>query len=553
MPPYRRRPAFSFAGTPTFHRPPRIRSSSAVAPTNSQAGSSRFSNNEVENGDEEEDDSTDDDSEDIIMAIDQQGRKIGCALYTVADQKLSLMEDIEFPSSDCVDAHEFSTPYHVSVRPGAEFSYDSAKIKLISLRIEEDSGPSLIIQTPGDLHDISGEQRRRGNLLKLASWVNIESRVTVGCAGAVLTYLQRKRAVEEPGSGVDTDGMKISSLEMWSMRDVMFVNADTICSLQIFEDEAHPNFHMQGPQGRGKEGLSVFGIMNVTRSPLGHTMLKQWFLRPSLSIDIITQRQDSIAVFLTPDNTHTLETVGKSLRKVKKIPKILGGLRRGKGSAGRGGEWNALLQFAFHTLKIRTCFQEIIGGRGLEIYKKVMEVFDVSRLQAVGQMINDTIDFEESALQHRVVIKGNIDAELDQMKHMYDGMDSMLSEVARQIAASIPEDVATRLNVIYFPQLGYLTAVPSIEGSENGGDSEDGGPRPSYAGEGWEFQFCTGTSWYYKNPQMREMDEYFGDMYGLICDREIELVHQLQVKVLEHDKMLVACAMTCAEIDWQVY
>jgi DNA mismatch repair protein MSH5 len=38
-----------------------------------------------------------------------------------------------------------------------------------------------------------------------------------------------------------------------------FVNADTVCALQIFEDESHPNFHMQGPRGRGKEGLSLFG------------------------------------------------------------------------------------------------------------------------------------------------------------------------------------------------------------------------------------------------------------------------------------------------------
>lgn len=37
------------------------------------------------------------------------------------------------------------------------------------------------------------------------------------------------------------------------------MNADTICSLQIFEDESHPNFHMQGQGGRGKEGLSLFG------------------------------------------------------------------------------------------------------------------------------------------------------------------------------------------------------------------------------------------------------------------------------------------------------
>jgi len=44
-----------------------------------------------------------------------------------------------------------------------------------------------------------------------------------------------------------------------------FVNADTICALQIFEDESHPNFLMQGPHGRGKEGLSLFGTQTLPR------------------------------------------------------------------------------------------------------------------------------------------------------------------------------------------------------------------------------------------------------------------------------------------------
>lgn len=124
-------------------------------------------------------------------------------------------------------------------------------------------------------------------------------------------------------------------------------------------------------------------------------------------------------------------------------------------------------------------------------------------------MIDDTIDFEESSLQHRVVVKRHVDEELDEMKRMYDGLDDMLGEVARQIAAGVPGPVQSTLNVIYFPQLGYLIVVP--------GSSTVASGRPSYTGEDWEFQFSTETSWYYKSPEMREMDSYFGDMYGLIC------------------------------------
>jgi DNA mismatch repair protein MSH5 len=42
------------------------------------------------------------------MAVDHRGRKIGCAFYSMEEQRLSLMEDIEFPTSDCLDACECS-------------------------------------------------------------------------------------------------------------------------------------------------------------------------------------------------------------------------------------------------------------------------------------------------------------------------------------------------------------------------------------------------------------------------------------------------------------
>jgi hypothetical protein len=56
-----------------------------------------------------------------------------------------------------------------------------------------------------------------------------------------------------------------------------FVNADTVCSLQIFENEAHPNFHMQGKGGRGKEGLSLFGQNR----------------RRVVGVSVLTRRQES--------------------------------------------------------------------------------------------------------------------------------------------------------------------------------------------------------------------------------------------------------------------
>lgn len=52
--------------------------------------------------------------------------------------------------------------------------------------------------------------------------------------------------------------------------------------------------------------LSRLGIMNVTRTPLGKFMMKQWFLRPSLDIELIESRYDAVECFLRGENRQSL-------------------------------------------------------------------------------------------------------------------------------------------------------------------------------------------------------------------------------------------------------
>ena len=52
--------------------------------------------------------------------------------------------------------------------------------------------------------------------------------------------------------------------------------------------------------------------------------------------------------------------------------------------------------------------------------------FDRDALNAVGQEMNDTIDWEESTAEDRVVIKHGVDEKLDGYKRTYAGIDSLL-------------------------------------------------------------------------------------------------------------------------------
>lgn len=57
-------------------------------------------------------------------------------------------------------------------------------------------------------------------------------------------------------------------------------------------------------------------------------------------------------------------------------------------------------------------------------------------------------------------MKRNVDEELDSMRKNYHGLDVFLSEIAKEISVTIPSDFTSIINVIYFPQLGYLITVP---------------------------------------------------------------------------------------------
>jgi DNA mismatch repair protein MSH5 len=170
------------------------------------------------------DGSQDDDTlNEIVMSVDMTPRQtVGCCYYVARDEKLFFMEDIQLGDADVVEAlrvfinptvillstkiddtvidrfdpeakhnssasvgnDQFRLPFLLEVRPPSEFYYDTAKIKLVNLQLGEENGIRVSFNVPGEFsgHDhleedsVAGQQ---GQLLRLAGWVDIESRTTV--------------------------------------------------------------------------------------------------------------------------------------------------------------------------------------------------------------------------------------------------------------------------------------------------------------------------------------------------------------------------------------
>lgn len=452
-------------------------------------------------------------------------------------------------------------PYTLECRPNAEFGYDSARNRLVNLRIGQEGGPTVTFVVPGDVVAHNDDQSlgdngfhgRQASFLRLSGWINLESRLTVGCAGAVLAYLQRRRATTYLPGDRDAESMlKIAIVEMFSLKDSMFINADTLLSLQITTTESHPNAQQHGPvKAHGsKEGLSVYGLFHhLAKTQQGRQILRQIFLRPSLKIEVIKERHDTLSTFLQPENLVILDRLTNTLKGTKNMRVVITNLRKGNssGSDRRGraipaSVWVNICSFLYSCLSILDSLDEIPGAGRLMIRHKVVERFDRRRIAEVGQMIAEIIDFEQSKEIKRTVVMPGVNVELDELRRVWDGMDDMLSEVALVVARDLPVGVSNKLNVVFYPQIGFLISIQH---------DEDEVPLP-FAGtenDAWEKMFHSPESSYYKNAAMTEMDEQFGDIYNQIIDLEIEIVQMLAQRVLEYEDLIIGCSEVCGEVD----
>lgn len=117
------------------------------------------------------------------------------------------------------------------MRPLADFKYELALHKLSNLStLHRTTGVRFLV--PGEeeqpnesiVEDEVGMTDERGRSLHISGSVNLESRVSVGCAGAIITYLQRKKASEYlHGDPAADAAYPILRLETFSLKNTMYV------------------------------------------------------------------------------------------------------------------------------------------------------------------------------------------------------------------------------------------------------------------------------------------------------------------------------------------
>jgi DNA mismatch repair protein MSH5 len=107
-------------------------------------------------------------------------------------------------------------------------------------------------------------------------------------------------------------------------------------------------------------------------------------------------------------------------------------------------------------------------------------------------------------------VKWGVDPELDQLKHLFAGLEDILAQVRMRLLQIMPGWARVHpVNCIFYPQLGFLVAVVL--------DPETG--QGAYHGQGlnndnWVKMFTNEGLVLYKTRMMRDLDQTYGDPYG---------------------------------------
>ncbi len=259
------------------------------------------------------------------------------------------------------------------IRPHKDFIPSKGRDRLLSLRLlsnlmDEDEDYTANSTSSSDYEarnaydfmrrrrGVNGDPttRRWNALIRLANYAVIEgaplcvscahryhispdiNSTQIGSVGALLDHITRIRAVgnlEDEG----IHGLDIRGIECLTLKEIMHINADALYSLQIFDNEHHASIHSD----KTKEGLSLFGILNNTKTSLGKALLHEWLMRPSTSIPIITARHNAVACFMRPENISTANSMHAHLKGIKNVPRILAAMRNGKAQV---SDWQGVVK-----------------------------------------------------------------------------------------------------------------------------------------------------------------------------------------------------------------
>ncbi|KAF8362608.1 msh-5, partial [Pristionchus pacificus] len=350
----------------------------------------------------------------------------------------------------------------------------------------------------------------------------------VRALGALLHHMDSARVGVE--FLLPTARTPVTAIKTMMVQEMVEMDAMTFRALGIFAVDPGTDTTVRNVEHAkliNKDRFSLFGICCRCRSAPGKRMLRKWFSRPTRDSTVLQNRHDAVAFLANDEN----KDIGVYLQRVlKPVRSLKTTMKRLRASSMKINDWIGLHSSVHH---LRELGHLLHSGRfRLKIMAEFKPFFD-DRLEEVKTIMEALIDYDESRVENRMVVRVGLDADVDQMKATYRSLPDNLTRAAKNEAVRLGSPSSCAVG--YVPMVGYLLQLPAHFDYQQYDDLE--------------FLYEDGQSLHVKSDMMRRLDEEIGDIKMQIIDRETTIMLRLERLLISRSRVIITCVRAAAVID----
>ncbi|KAJ5924597.1 hypothetical protein N7466_008784 [Penicillium verhagenii] len=284
----------------------------------------------------------------------------------------------------------------------------------ISERAAADFGVRDIEQ---DLTRLLRDERSAGTLPQT------ELKLAMGSAAALIKYL-----------GVLTDSTNFGQFQLYQhdLSQYMKLDASALRALNL----------MPGPRD-GAKSMSLFGLLNHCKTPVGSRLLAQWLKQPLMDLAAIELRQQLVEAFVV--NTELRQTMQEE--HLRAIPDLYRLAKRFQRKQANLEDVVRVYQVAIRLPGFVHALGEVID----EDYQTPLEKEYTSKLRShsdslarLEEMVETTVDLD-ALDNHEFIIKPEFDDSLRIIRKKLDKMRNEMDDEHRHVAKDLNQDMEKKL------------------------------------------------------------------------------------------------------------
>ncbi len=323
----------------------------------------------------------------------------------------------------------------------------------------------------------------------------------VVAAGAVLSYLKGTKK---------TLLAHLNKISVLQNNEEMFLDANTIRNLELF------------PSTDNNQSISLFSILNQTKTAMGGRLLKSWLAKPLLNREKILERQSAVAELV-------LNSDAKS--DLKEKLSFISDLERLAGKIGYGKATPKDLLGVKESLKIVPAIQKQLTILKSPLLKNIKDNF-LKADDLVNLMENSIADDPPLVLNEGGIIKKGFDAELDKLSEMVSKNKEWILNLQKE---EREKSGISSLKVGYNQVFGYYIEVTT--------------PHLSKVPANYIRKQTLTNAERFITPELKEREDLILNAQEKINQKEYELFLQIRSQVAERTKDIQKTAELLSAID----